>query len=113
MQAVTATLKQTATGGERIVWSQIGTRALFWLTRIFGCWHQEMSRPFTLRAKSYRVCLECGAHRRFNPQTWEMTGPYYYEASASASELYAGAKTEATSVTRARRREHSVLRAAA
>ncbi|MBD0325326.1 MAG: hypothetical protein ICV68_02790 [Pyrinomonadaceae bacterium] len=113
MQAVTATLKQDTRVGRRSAWSQIRAAAHLWLTRIFGCWHQEMSRPFTLGAKSYRVCLECGAHRRFDAQRWEMTGPYYYEAADSLEELYAGAKTEKVSVRRARRNERSVLRAAA
>jgi hypothetical protein len=72
-----------------------------------------MSRPFTLRAESYRVCLECGAHRRFDPRSWEMTGPYYYEASAAVEELYAEANTESVSVVRTRRSQPAVFRAAA
>ena len=49
-----------------------------WLTRLFGCWHAEMSRPFTLDGESYRTCLDCGAHRKFDPARWEMVGAYYY-----------------------------------
>ena len=49
-----------------------------WLTRVFGCWHTEMSRPFTRDGESYRACLDCGAHRKFDPARWEMTGAYYY-----------------------------------
>jgi len=51
-----------------------------WLTRIFGCWHREMSRPFTHDAESYRVCLDCGAHRKFDQSRWEMVGNFYYNA---------------------------------
>jgi hypothetical protein len=64
------------------------TGAVNWLTRIFGCWHREISRPFTLNEESYRVCLECGAHRQFNLQTWEMTGPFYYQPTAATRELH-------------------------
>lgn len=109
MQAVTATLRQETTRG-RVEWSRLMRVPLSWLTRVFGCWHQEMSRPFTLRAKSYQVCLECGAHRRFNPQTWELTGPYYYE-QASPEELYRNT-TAAVKVAPARRSQQPALRAA-
>jgi hypothetical protein len=112
MQAVTATFKQETTGGH-IDWAQVAAAPLNWLTRIFGCWHQEMSRPFTVRAESYRVCLECGAHRRFDPHAWEMTGPYYYEEQPQVSELYRNMSVEAASVTTAHRPARPVFRAAA
>lgn len=48
--------------------------------RIFGCWHKELSRPFTNRKESYRVCLHCGAHRRFDTQTFKTYGPYYFSS---------------------------------
>jgi hypothetical protein len=51
-----------------------------WLTRIFGCWHREMSRPFTHDRESYRVCLDCGARRKFDASRWEMVGDFYYNA---------------------------------
>jgi hypothetical protein len=49
-----------------------------WLTRVFGCWHTDMSRPFTLNGESFRACLDCGAHRKFDTARWEMKGAYYY-----------------------------------
>lgn len=87
MQAITAATltEQTAQHSSE---AQEETATPGWLTRIFGCWHREMSRPFTFSDDSYRVCLECGARRRFNPRTWEMTGPYYYEGAPSLLELY-------------------------
>jgi hypothetical protein len=112
MQAVTATFKPETMGG-RIDWAQAVSAPLTWLTRIFGCWHQEISRPFTVRAESYRVCLECGAHRRFDPHAWEMTGPYFYEAEAQVSELYRSFNVEAARVTSVRRSERPALRRAA
>jgi hypothetical protein len=48
------------------------------LVRLFGCWHREMSRPFTLDCHTYRVCLDCGARRAFDLERWEMVGAYYY-----------------------------------
>ena len=36
-----------------------------------------MSRPFTIDQQTYRMCLNCGAHRAFDTQQWKMVGPYY------------------------------------
>lgn len=47
------------------------------VSRTFGCWHSEMSRPFTINRETYRVCLDCGARRRFLPDNWETTGYFY------------------------------------
>jgi len=52
------------------------------LSRLFGCWHREMSRPFTLGHESYRVCLSCGARRNFDLKRWKMTGAYYFDSAA-------------------------------
>jgi hypothetical protein len=27
---------------------------------VFGCWHRDLSRPFTLSGWTYEVCLNCG-----------------------------------------------------
>lgn len=54
-----------------------------WLARIFGCWHLDLSRPYTREGQTCRVCLDCGARRQFNLERWEMQGPYYYEAPSS------------------------------
>jgi hypothetical protein len=72
-----------------------------------------MSRPFTLRAESYRVCLECGAHRRFNPQTWEMKGPYYYEQASPLEELYRDTSAPSVTVARPVHAQRATLKAAA
>lgn len=115
MQAVTIALNRE-TARQRVEWSQLTAVPVSWLTRLFGCWHQEMSRPFTLGGQSYRVCLECGAHRHFNLQAWEMTGPFYYETPGATTELYQGLRANAR-VLRAERTERTepprALRAAA
>lgn len=48
------------------------------LNRVFGCWHRQMSRPFSNHGHAYRTCLDCGASRRFNVGSWEMQGKFYY-----------------------------------
>ena len=46
--------------------------------RIFGCWHVNMSRPFSQGNETYRTCVACGARRRFDLEQWEMVGSFYY-----------------------------------
>ena len=46
--------------------------------RIFGCWHLNMSRPFSRGNESYRTCVVCGARRRFDLEQWKMVGSFYY-----------------------------------
>lgn len=54
-----------------------------WMARVFGCWHMEMSRPFSHQGQAYRVCLDCGAHRKFNLSNWKMQGEYYYQRATT------------------------------
>lgn len=46
--------------------------------KLFGCWHKELSRPFTTSKSSYRTCLHCGARKRFDAQNLKTFGPFYY-----------------------------------
>lgn len=46
--------------------------------KIFGCWHNSLSRPFTNRSGSYRACLNCGARKPFDTQTLKTFGSFYY-----------------------------------
>ena len=46
--------------------------------RIFGCWHSNLSRPFSRGNETYRTCVACGARRRFDLERWEMVGSFYY-----------------------------------
>lgn len=48
------------------------------LTKIFGCGHQNLSRPFSQNNLSYRTCLSCGARKHFNSDTLETSGDFYY-----------------------------------
>ena len=54
-----------------------------WIARLFGCWHREMSRPFSHQGQGYRVCLHCGAQRKFNLNNWTMQGAFYYNRPSS------------------------------
>jgi len=58
-----------------------------WMARVFGCWHTELSRPFSHHGQAYRVCMNCGAQRTFNLGNWEMQGGFYYR-DASTSQFY-------------------------
>lgn len=49
--------------------------------KLFGCWHKQLSRPFTSKNSSYRTCLECGARRKFNPENLKTSGPFYFPPS--------------------------------
>ena len=82
MQAAQVTLNQYGRGAGMAQTEprQMAGTVSDWLTRVFGCWHTDMSRPFTRDGESYRACLNCGAHRKFDPARWEMVGAYYYKA---------------------------------
>lgn len=47
------------------------------ITKLFGCWHENLSRPFTQDKTAYRSCLDCGARKQFNPETLETHGNFY------------------------------------
>jgi hypothetical protein len=48
------------------------------LRRVVGCWHLEMSLPFTRDNETYRTCITCGARRRFDLEQWTMVGDFYH-----------------------------------
>jgi hypothetical protein len=54
--------------------------------KVFGCWHKALTRPFTTGRQSYRACLECGARRRFDPQTLKTLGAFYYPPPAVSAD---------------------------
>lgn len=51
--------------------------------KLFGCWHKQISRPFTIGRDSYRACLDCGARKHFDPQTLKTYGSFHYPPAAS------------------------------
>jgi hypothetical protein len=48
------------------------------MARVFGCWHVQLSRPFSHEGRAYRTCLSCGAQRQFNLGQWQMQGKFFY-----------------------------------
>ena len=52
-------------------------RQLSLITRLVGCSHKEMGRPFSEGKTRYRSCLKCGARRQFNEKTFETFGKFY------------------------------------
>ena len=50
-------------------------------TKLFGCWHTNISRPFVQGKTTYRSCLQCGARKQFNPKTLETHGSFYFPPS--------------------------------
>jgi len=46
--------------------------------KLFGCWHQRLSRPFTIGRDSYCACLQCGARKQFDTQTLQTFGSFHY-----------------------------------
>lgn len=51
------------------------------LTTLFGCWHKEMSRPFTNKKVSYRACTSCGARKKFDTSNFKTLGTFYHPPS--------------------------------
>ena len=49
--------------------------------RLFGCYHRDLSRPFTSGPVSYRSCLSCGARKKFNAESLITYGSFYYPPS--------------------------------
>jgi len=44
---------------------------------IGGCWQHDLSRPFTHRGRTYRVCVKCGLARDFSLTAWKTHGASY------------------------------------
>lgn len=51
--------------------------------KFFGCWHKQLTRPFTNRDASYRACLNCGARKKFDTTNLRTYGPFYYPPAIS------------------------------
>jgi len=44
------------------------------------CPHWAMSMPLTVDGETFKACITCGAHRKFNLETWLEEGGYYFPA---------------------------------
>lgn len=52
-------------------------------SQIFGCWHKEISRPFTVGSESYCACLHCGARQHFDSKNLTTYGSFHYPPTVS------------------------------
>lgn len=52
--------------------------------QLFGCWHRQLSRPFTNKDGSYRACLSCGARKHYNTEMLKTVGAFYYPPAVSS-----------------------------
>jgi hypothetical protein len=48
--------RRTHLPGQQVVKLRVETV----LQRVFGCWHRNLSRPFTISGRTYEVCLDRG-----------------------------------------------------
>ena len=39
---------------------------------IFGCWHRNLSRPFTCSGRTYEVCVDCGKQLPYSLETMSL-----------------------------------------
>ena len=47
------------------------------LSRIVGCSHRNLSRPFVEGGIGYKTCLNCGARSPFDSKTFTTNGKFY------------------------------------
>ena len=47
------------------------------LSRIVGCSHKNLSRPFMEEGIGYKTCLNCGARSPFDSKTFKTDGRFY------------------------------------
>ena len=85
MQANQLTIATPKAG--QIHTSSVTAKITDFVARVFGCWHSEMSRPFSHQGHAYRVCLNCGAQRHFDLGDWKMQGEFYYQ-KATTNQFY-------------------------
>jgi hypothetical protein len=67
-------------GKRYIIMQALAGKISNFVTRVFGCWHGDLSRPFSREGRAYRTCLSCGAQRQFNLGNWEMQGKFFYQS---------------------------------
>jgi len=58
------------------------------ITRLFGCQHRNVGRPFSHGRQGYRACTDCGSRRQFDPRTLETHGAFYAAPAAGKAEHF-------------------------
>ena len=49
---------------------------------LFGCWHKRLTRPMTSERTTYQACIDCGARKNFDSETFRSQGSFYYPPTA-------------------------------
>ncbi|MEP6900319.1 MAG: hypothetical protein ABJA66_01135 [Actinomycetota bacterium] len=47
------------------------------IKRLFGCWHQRLSKPVTIDKTTFCYCKDCGLRRKFDIETFKPQGAFY------------------------------------
>ncbi len=63
--------------------SQAFGRQIGIIGKLFGCWHKNLTRPFTIENFSYQACLHCGARKKFDAQNLKTIGSFHYPPAVS------------------------------
>jgi hypothetical protein len=63
-------------------------KRLGFVASLFGCSHKHLTRPFSHGGVGYRACLKCGARKKFNPETLETSGGFYYPPPAGSEHKF-------------------------
>lgn len=71
------TFQQIGSGRKERLDERAFGKKLGLLTKLVGCQHPRISRPFGTGEASYRSCLSCGARKPFNPRTLETSNTFY------------------------------------
>jgi hypothetical protein len=75
---------------ERQVDRRVFGERVGFLGKFFGCWHEEMSRPFSHEKVAYRSCLKCGSRKQFDSKTLETFGAFYFPPTVNKGNIHLG-----------------------
>ena len=56
----------------------------FFFDLFFGCRHAHLTRPFTIQARSYKICLDCGHELPYSLQSMRLLHPWEIPRHAKA-----------------------------
>ena len=62
--------------GETLQTKDLGEKQGF-ISKLFGCHHQRMSKPVTTGNNCYQYCAKCGARRLYDTKTFKSYGEFY------------------------------------
>ena len=72
---------QNLRSGEKGLDEKVFGKKLGIVSRLLGCQHRRVTRPFSAGGSAYLSCIECGARKHFDTKTLE-TSKHFYSAPA-------------------------------